>query len=191
MGLPSFIMAENGCWGFISEIEVQSASIQLKKYSTWIQGVDKGLLKRIDAFVWEKYEYLCIAGGDESAYQDEVEQLSVWCTKKNLILNTTKTKELIIEFKRKKTDIQPLFISGDCVERVSGFRFLGIHMEDNLTWISPLERSKILKDPSHPGHSLFELLPSGRGYRVLKTRTNRLRNSFYAKAVSVLNTVKM
>ncbi len=70
MALPSFIMAENGCWGFISEIEVQSASIQLKKYSTWIQGVDKGLLKRIDAFVWEKYEYLCIAGGNESAYQD-------------------------------------------------------------------------------------------------------------------------
>ncbi len=115
----------------------------------------------------------------------------MWCTKNNLILNNTKTKELIIEFKRKKTDIQPLFISGDFVERVSGFRFLGIHMEDNLTWTSPLESSKILKDPSHPGHSLFELLPSGRGYRVLKTRTNRLRNSFYAKAVSVLNTVKL
>ncbi len=54
-----------------------------------------------------------------------------------------------------------------------------------------LKAQKILKDPSHPGHSLFELLPSGRRYRVLKTLTNRLRNSFYAKAISVLNTVKM
>ena len=47
---------------------------------------------------------------------------------------------------------------------------------------------KIIKDPSHPGHSLFELLPSGRRYRTLKTRTNRLKNSFYAKAITTLNT---
>ncbi len=52
-----------------------------------------------------------------------------------------------------------------------------------------LKAQKILKDPSHPGHSLFAT--SGRRYRVLKTRTNKLRNSFYAKAISVLNTVKM
>ncbi len=32
-----------------------------------------------------------------------------------------------------------------------------------------LKAQKILKDPSHPGQSLFELLPSGRRYRVLKT----------------------
>ena len=47
---------------------------------------------------------------------------------------------------------------------------------------------KIIKDSSHPGHSLFELLPSGRRYRTLKTRTNRLKNSFYAKAITTLNT---
>jgi hypothetical protein len=59
----------------------------------------------------------------QSAYRDEVEQLSVWCTENNLILNTTKTKELIIDFRRKKTDIQPLFISGGVWRdsRTSGF----------------------------------------------------------------------
>ncbi|KAF7661286.1 hypothetical protein LDENG_00265940 [Lucifuga dentata] len=35
---------------------------------------------------------------------------------------------------RNKTDIQPLFISGECVERVSDFRFLGVHIEEDLTW---------------------------------------------------------
>ncbi len=30
---------------------------------------------------------------------------------------------------------------------------------------------KITLDPSHPAHSLFELLPSGRRYRALSTRT--------------------
>ncbi len=37
---------------------------------------------------------------------------------------------------------------------------------------------KITLDPSHPAHSLFELLPSGRRYRALSTRTTRHRNSF-------------
>ncbi len=75
-----------------------------------------------------------ISGGDESAYRDEVEQLSMLCIENNLALNITKTKELIIDCRRKKTDIQPLFINGDCVERTSNFRFLGIHLNDDLTW---------------------------------------------------------
>ncbi len=35
---------------------------------------------------------------------------------------------------------------------------------------------KITLDPSHPAHSLFELLPSGRRYRALITRTTRHRH---------------
>lgn len=46
---------------------------------------------------------------------------------------------------------------------------------------------KILRDPSHPGHSLFEILPSGRRYRVLKARTSRFKHSFYPSAVIRLN----
>ncbi|KAK3534759.1 hypothetical protein QTP86_024092 [Hemibagrus guttatus] len=75
-----------------------------------------------------------IAGGDESAYRDEVERLSGWCRENNLLLNTTKTKELIIDYRRKETDITPLYISGDCVERVADFRFLGVQIEEGLTW---------------------------------------------------------
>ncbi|PWA16875.1 hypothetical protein CCH79_00012705 [Gambusia affinis] len=35
---------------------------------------------------------------------------------------------------KNKTDIQPLTISGTCVERVPVFRFLGMELEDKLTW---------------------------------------------------------
>ena len=38
-----------------------------------------------------------------------------------------------------------------------------------------------------PGHHLFKLLPSGRRFRAIKTKTNRLRNSFYPRAVVALN----
>ncbi len=41
---------------------------------------------------------------------------------------------------------------------------------------------KITLDPSHPAHSLFELLPSGQRYRALSTRTTRHRNCFFPQA---------
>ncbi len=42
---------------------------------------------------------------------------------------------------------------------------------------------KITLDPAHPAHSLFILLPSGRRYRALSTRTTRHRNSFFPQAI--------
>ncbi|GAA6231448.1 uncharacterized protein LOC119782061 [Lates japonicus] len=45
----------------------------------------------------------------------------------------------------------------------------------------------IIKDSSHPGSQLFDLLPSGRRYRCIKARTNRLKNSFFPRAVTTLN----
>ena len=45
----------------------------------------------------------------------------------------------------------------------------------------------IEKDSSHPSHRLFALLPSGRRYRVLRSRTSRFRNSFIPAAVTLLN----
>ncbi len=46
---------------------------------------------------------------------------------------------------------------------------------------------KVTLDPSHPAHSLFELLPSGRRYRSLSTKTARHKNSLFPQAVSHLN----
>ncbi len=48
--------------------------------------------------------------------------------------------------------------------------------------------AKITLDPSNPAHSLFELLPSGRRYRALNTRTTRHRNSFFPQAIHLMNT---
>ena len=46
---------------------------------------------------------------------------------------------------------------------------------------------KIVKDPSHPSHRLFSLLPHGKRYRSAKSRTKRLLNSFYPQAIRLLN----
>ena len=47
--------------------------------------------------------------------------------------------------------------------------------------------ANIAADPSHPAHKLFTLLPSGRRYRALPSRTNRLKDSFFPQAVRLLN----
>lgn len=60
--------------------------------------------------------------------------MTVWCTENNLVQNTTKMNKIVLDFRRRKAPIQPLFIGRDCVERVSNFRFLGVHFEDNLNW---------------------------------------------------------
>ncbi len=41
-----------------------------------------------------------IKNGNESASRQEVEQLAVWCSLNNLVLNTLKTVEMIVDFRR-------------------------------------------------------------------------------------------
>ncbi|KAL0183386.1 hypothetical protein M9458_022761, partial [Cirrhinus mrigala] len=42
--------------------------------------------------------------------------------------------------------------------------------------------TSIVKDPTHPSHHLFQLLPSGRRYRSIRARSARLLNSFFPQA---------
>ncbi len=46
---------------------------------------------------------------------------------------------------------------------------------------------RIVRDPLHPAFNLFRLLPSGRRYSLVKTRTNRFKNSFFPVAIKILN----
>ncbi len=47
--------------------------------------------------------------------------------------------------------------------------------------------NSIVKDPTHPSHSLFQLQPSGRRSRRIRARSARLLNSFFPQAVRALN----
>ncbi len=47
----------------------------------------------------------------------------------------------------------------------------------------------IAGDPTHPTHSFFSLLPSGRRLRSLQARTSRLKDSFVHQAVRKLNSL--
>ncbi len=46
---------------------------------------------------------------------------------------------------------------------------------------------RIIKDSSHPSHRLLSLLPSERSLRSIRSRTSRLRDSFFPQAIRLMN----
>ena len=60
-----------------------------------------------------------ISKNDETAYREEVEHLTSWCKENNLLLNVTKTKEMVMDLRRsKRTPHLPITINGTPVEVV-------------------------------------------------------------------------
>ncbi len=72
--------------------------------------------------------------GDESAYRQEVKELAVWCSLNNLELNTLKTVEMIVDFRRNPPALPPLTIMNNTVNAVESFRFLGTTISQDLKW---------------------------------------------------------
>ncbi len=65
-----------------------------------------------------------------------------WDNKRDncLSLNVSKTKELIVDFrKRKQRPYTPLMISGTPVERVSSFKYLCVNISEDLTWTTHIQ----------------------------------------------------
>jgi hypothetical protein len=60
-----------------------------------------------------------ITDNNETAYREEVRDLAVCCQDNNLYLNVNKTKERIVDYRKKRTE------------------FLGVHITNKLTWTKP------------------------------------------------------
>ena len=188
-------------------------------------------------------------------------------------INTKKTQEVVIDFRRKREPVDPLSIQGEIIQQVPQAKFLGTTIASNLSWDanctsikkkahqrlyflrqlkkfrmrreilyqfykasiesvltfsicvwfgglkgkdkaalnriikvsskiigselpsldelftirSRKKARKITRDSSHPANHLFELLPSGRRFRTIRSRTKRFKNSFYPQAIHLMN----
>ena len=56
----------------------------------------------------------------------------MWFQENNLTLKVTKTKEMNVDFRKQQREHPPIHIKGAAVEKVEGFKFLGIHITDKL-----------------------------------------------------------
>lgn len=56
-----------------------------------------------------------------------------WCKKSKLSLNTTKTKEIAIDYRKHKS-FSATFINGEQIQSVTSYKYLGIIMDCDLKW---------------------------------------------------------
>ena len=75
-----------------------------------------------------------VSEGDEGRYRREVERLTDWCSDNNLVLNVAKTKEMVIDFRKRRCPTSHLTINGERVDLVDSFKFLGIVISSDLSW---------------------------------------------------------
>ena len=60
--------------------------------------------------------------------------MALWCKGNNLDLNSTNTREMIIEFRKNKSPMNPLWIDGQRTETVDNFKLLGNTISNDLSW---------------------------------------------------------
>lgn len=106
-----------------------------------------------------------VSDGDESLYREEVRRMVGWCGQNDLELNVSKTKEVIIDFRRNKNQILPLTINGELVEQVSSFKFLGTTISSDLSWDSNV--TSIVKKCQQRLHFLRQLRKFGMSTEIL------------------------
>ena len=58
----------------------------------------------------------------------------MWCQDINLSLNVSKTKDLIVDYRKRRAKQGPVNIDGAEVELVDSFKFLGVHITNKLSW---------------------------------------------------------
>ncbi len=108
-----------------------------------------------------------ITDNDETAYREEVSTLTKGCQENHLSLNIDKTKELVVDYRRQSREHTPFTIDKTPVERVSSFKFLGVHITEDLTWSAHTDA--VLKKAHQRLFFLRRLRKFGTSPRVLRS----------------------
>jgi len=90
-----------------------------------------------------------IRDNNESHYP--VKEFVSCCDSDELLLNTSKTKEMIVDFRKGIASHEPLSIKGDEVERVDEYDYLGTRTSKNMSWAPNIRKltSKAMKRLYH------------------------------------------
>ncbi|KAK3526126.1 hypothetical protein QTP70_016106, partial [Hemibagrus guttatus] len=75
-----------------------------------------------------------ISDGDESAYRGEMDRLVSWCSMNNLELNSLKTVEMIMDFRKDPAPLPPVILCDSPVTSAESFHFLGTTITKELKW---------------------------------------------------------
>ncbi|KAL0167353.1 hypothetical protein M9458_039197, partial [Cirrhinus mrigala] len=124
-----------------------------------------------------------IQDGEESAYRQEVKELAVWCSHNNLELNTLKTVEMIIDFRRNPPALPPLSIMDSTVAAVETFKFLGSVISQDLKWVTHI--NSIVKKAQQRLYFLRQLRKFNLPQELLKQFYSAVIKSVLCTSVTV------
>eukprot|EP00061_Rhincodon_typus_P017346 g46000.t1 len=77
-----------------------------------------------------------ISNNDKTKYRRKVEGLATWCNENYLSLDISKTKELIIDFRKKGGEDAFIYINRTKVEGVKSIKFPGVMITNDLSCTS-------------------------------------------------------
>jgi gmma-aminobutyric acid receptor subunit gamma len=89
-----------------------------------------------------------------------------WQCGNNLSLNVIKTKEMIVDYRKRRAEHAPIFIDRTEVEQVESFKIPGVHISNKLSW-SKHTKTVMMRAPQHL-FPLKRLKRFGMGPKILK-----------------------
>ena len=95
----------------------------------------------------------------DSSLQVSTDAILQWSSNNKMQLNATKTKEILISFKRKSETIPRIIIDGQEIERVDDAKLLGVNISSNLTWNTHVDTISV--KASQRTYLLYRLKHSG------------------------------
>ncbi|KAF7649768.1 hypothetical protein LDENG_00136670 [Lucifuga dentata] len=100
-----------------------------------------------------------------------------WCGINHLHINTSKTKEMVIDFRKKSPPITLVNIQGLDIDTVESYKYLGVHLNNKLDW-------SVNTDVLYgKGQSRLHLLRRLRSFGVCRTLLKTLYDTVVASAI--------
>jgi hypothetical protein len=78
-----------------------------------------------------------------NSINQELEHVNLWLKINKLSLNASKTRYMVFHKPRKRLPTLNISIDNENVERCISFNYLGIHLNQNLTWNDHIKRTSL------------------------------------------------
>ncbi|KAI3376291.1 hypothetical protein L3Q82_016422 [Scortum barcoo] len=73
--------------------------------------------------------------GTTESTEELIQDFADWCLRNNLQINAGKTKELVVDFRRRShSPPAQVSIQGMDIDTVKSYKYLGVHLNDSLDW---------------------------------------------------------
>ncbi|KAK7158641.1 hypothetical protein R3I94_005089 [Phoxinus phoxinus] len=76
---------------------------------------------------------------NDQEYREVIGDFVNWCESNHLHINASKTKEMVVDFRRRPPGTAPVNIQGVDIEMVETYKYLGVHLNKKLDWSTNTE----------------------------------------------------